>query len=330
MAKDLRQPDDSAMTDPSSEDRPPAPDGVVSAAEIAHNQNTLTALELLIAQRRMYRYAKRWNYLRLFGIGVIAIAVPIATMINSDAAVIGLAVAGGWAFLARTWFVGREILWNRRAAVVQEAFDTLVFGLPYNLALAEPLRQEWIADVIGDDDVAVVAEAEYLVDWYSLDEEIPAAPAVAICQRSNSAYSERLLSWHAIAWICGATAWTVIAIVLALTTGVTVREILLGVVLPILPAALDARDQWATARDAAADRARLADEIGRRVQEFNSKPLSLEDLRQFQDVIYRQRRDGPLVPEFLYRYLRPENERAMNRAASALQQAIISQQQHSP
>ncbi len=295
----------------------------ISAEQIRKNQNTDSALKLLIAQRRMYSRAKKWNNFRLIGVGVIAVAVPITSMVSDKVAVIGLAIAGGWAGLSHIWFARRQAYWSNRGAAVQEAFDTRVFDLPPNPALVDTPRPEWVADVLGDDDVTTVAQSERLKDWYTLGPDLPGAEAVAICQRANFAYSERLLERYAIVLISVAAAWTAVAVAIALVEDLTFYRLLIGVILPIVPAAIDAHDEWAKVHNGAKDRGRTASEIDRRVRESHLIPLTVSDIRSFQDEVYGSRRDSPLVPDAFYDWKRAENERAAKHAADQLRDAVL-------
>lgn len=307
---------------------PPTPSGSPSpseppptAAEILCRQNEPRALELLLAQRRMYSRAKRWNHIRVFGIVIIALGAPIITVTVSSSAEIVGAVAGGWIFLARTIFLAMERRWSFPAANIQDAFDVFVFSIPSNPAVApEP---EHIADIIKDDDVSEHAAKEHLLDWYSLDPVLPEVPAIAIAQQSNLAYSQRLLERHASVWLAIGISWACIAVAIGICVSLSLADFLLGIVLPVLPAVLDAYDLWRNARSAARDRSRLADALAARIRAWPSHSILSEDLRSWQDQIYRLRREHPLIPDFLYRHTRASNERAMSARSRELTASVL-------
>jgi hypothetical protein len=269
----------------------------------------------------MYTCAKRWNYVRVTGIVVIALAAPVISVLIPRSATILGAIAGAWIFLARTFFLSRERRWVRPAAGVQDAFDSYVYGLPANIAVApEPERT---ADIIGDDDVLKHARKERLLGWYSLNPALPGTPAIAISQHTNLAYSRRLLSRHAEIGLGVGIAWGLIAVVIGISFHLSLAEFLLGVVMPVLPAVLDARELWDSARLAADDRSRLSEALAARIRAWPSHAIKLEDLRSWQDQIYRLRRDGPLVPDFLYRRTRSDNERAMSALAEDFASTVL-------
>jgi len=133
---------------------------------------------------------------------------------------------------------------------VQDAFDTFVFNLSANPAISP--QPERIADVLRGDNVEQHAKKEHLLGWYSLEPDLPLAPAIAIAQQSNLAYSQRLLFRHANVWLGIGTAWGIIAVAIGIGFQLTLSQFLMGVVLPVLPAVLDARELWYSARSAVA------------------------------------------------------------------------------
>lgn len=66
---------------PDSDYTPPA------SSAMLKTQDTLEALRLLIAQRRLYRRAKRWLAFRWFGMAVIGVFAPIVSVLNPGMAV---------------------------------------------------------------------------------------------------------------------------------------------------------------------------------------------------------------------------------------------------
>jgi hypothetical protein len=290
----------------------------VTAAEVLRRQDDTHALSLLLAQRRMYSRAKIWNYIRVIGIGVIALGAPIITAIQPSAAEIVGAIAGAWIFLARTIFLALERAWSRPAANVQDAFDTYIFNLPSNPAI--PSESERIADVLRDDDIEDHVRKAQVLGWYALKPDLPLVPATAIAQQSNLAYTQRLLTRHANVWLEIGMGWGIAAVCIGLR--LTLAQFLMGIVLPVLPAVLDARDLWDSARSAANDRVRLSEVIAQRIRAWPSHPIKREELRNWQDQLFTLRRDGPLVPDFLYHWSRSNNERAMSARTLDLSQSV--------
>lgn len=222
---------------PNPEYQPPA------SADIAAAQNQDRNLRLLLAQRRIYAKAKWWALLRSLGISLIAIAAPLITAIVPRASVALGAVAGVWIFLSRTVFAAKEEALAAKGAAVQEEYDQAVFAMP-DLALRKPqISLEDLAALAGEDSGFAQALAEEdLRDWYPVDTTVGGNFSVAIAQRANAAYAERLLAANANIWLALTIAWALIAVVISLMLELGLATFLLGVALPLLPALLDVFD----------------------------------------------------------------------------------------
>ncbi|MGB3332094.1 MAG: S-4TM family putative pore-forming effector [Mycobacterium sp.] len=293
-----------------------------STDSIAAAQDSLPALQLQIAQRRLYSQAKFWSFLRWLGFSVIGVVAPLIAVFAPSAAVLMGAFAGVWIFVSRTLFVGLESTRAAKAAAVQEDFDCLVFGMPMLAARVPRATPEEIATVVGSASAtSAVAAEEKLIGWYPLDRDLNGTASVAIAQRASAAYSERLQQLNAKCWLGVLTVWAVAAVALSLIADVGLPTFLLGVVAPLLPAFLDVTDQWKAARRAGADRRSMADDIESAIRGTSANPLSGDDLMVWQERLYTLRRSSPLVPNLVYKRARDRNERVMNAAADELSAA---------
>jgi hypothetical protein len=284
---------------------------------MAYRQNEIQSLRLLLGQRKLYSRAKAWSLLRAVGIGVIAIVAPLMTVLNAEYSVVLGAIAGVWIFLSRTVFVGFEQKFAAKGAELQEQFDSYVFGMP-QLALREPrITIEDLSRLTGDDaTVRERARDEKMLDWYPFDSTLDGVNSVAIAQRANAAYAERLLRANASVWLSLTVTWSVISILIGIGFGLKFSSFLLGILFPLLPAFLDVFEQWRTTRQAGGERRALADGI----ESFVRTPglRSSQSLLVWQDQLYGLRRKAPQVPNLIYRRTRFKNELAMNAAAESL------------
>jgi hypothetical protein len=274
---------------------------------------------LLLAQRRLYSRAKRWAFLRSIGVSLIAVAAPIVTSVSPGAAVAVGTVASVWIFLSRTVFMTVERARSARAADVQEQFDVLVFAMP-QLADRDPrVSPEEVSDLVGTDAQALAAaQKERLLDWYPVDPGIPGDKTIAIAQRANAAYTERLLTANANVWLGVTVGWACIAIVVGVGLKLSLTEFLLGVALPLLPALLDVYEQWQSTKSAGRERQAMANTIERLIRGQEGRALTVDDLLVWQDQLYGLRRNAPQVPNLVYSRSRRRNELAMNAAAAEL------------
>lgn len=302
-----------AASSPAPVYRPPM------TASMKDGQNEARALRLLIAQRRLYSRAKRWAFLRWIGFSIIGVASPLLTVVVPDAAVVVGAVAGVWIFLSRAWFSSVEQGLAAKAAEIQEQFDQMIFNMPAQVTRVPTASMEEIAQLAGDDQaVEAVAEKERLKDWYPFDTRLDGAVSIAIAQRANAAYSERLLNANASVWLATTLMWSGVAIILSLIVQLTLPQFLLGVALPLLPALLDVWEQFRSTRRAGAVRRTMADDIEQAIRGRNDRELAPEDILLWQDQMYELRRRSPQVPNLVYRRARDRNEQAMNMAAAEL------------
>lgn len=294
------------------------------SADIAKAQNEPHALRLLLAQRRLYVRAKRWAFTRMIGLGAIAVLAPILTAFAPGLSVVAASAAGLWIFLSRTLLISFETTAAGRAAVIQELFDLTVFDMPTLAARDPQVSPEEVARLVGtDQQVSAAVRRESLVDWYPIDTRLDGAEAIAISQRANAAYAERLLWWNASIWLGLSVGWAGIAIALGVAFGLSLAAFLLGVALPVLPPLLDTFDQWRNVRGAGEERRALAatiEAVLRDPARLHVDPLSL---LVWQDQLFGLRRDAPQIPNLVYAATRKKNERVMSEVARELADRIL-------
>lgn len=288
-----------------------------SAAMIA-KQDEQDALRLLIAQRRLYRRAKRWLGLRWFGMLVIGLAAPVIAVIEPDLAVWVGAVAGLWLFLGRTVLVFVQSATTARAATTQEQFDFYVYGMPSSIDRSTLPSLEEIAKIAGaDGQLNVVAKQEDLLGWYPIKDGDSGIVSVAVSQRANASYADRLLRTTAVTWGVITAIWAVMLIVASVAADLRLLTFIAGVLLPLLPAFLDIVQYVVGIWRAARDRGDLARSIRERLRGIGGA-IEPSDLLVWQERLYGLRTSTPEVPDFIYKLQRKPNERAMHSAARQL------------
>jgi hypothetical protein len=296
---------------------PPEYNPPTSATMVAR-QDEQDALRLLIAQRKLYSRAKRWLGLRWFGMVVIGTAAPVVSVLAPDLAVWAGAVAGLWIFIGRTILVFLQSATTAKAAATQEQFDFYVYGMPSSIDRSSLPSLEDIAKIAGPDEELVnVARREKLLGWYPIRASDAGAVSVAISQRANASYADRLLRTTAITWGVIVVLWATILAVASVASGLSPLMFIAGVLLPLLPAFLDIGQYVIGIWRAARDRGDLARKIAERLRE-TGEAIEPGELLVWQERLYGLRRSTPEVPDFIYTIHRKANERAMHSAAQQL------------
>ena len=292
-------------------------------SQISKTQNGDAQIRLLLAQRRLYSRAKVWSNVRIFGLGFVAIASPLLVAMTPSFATAAASVAAGWFALNRLVFRPAERRDATRAATIQEQFDTTVFSMP-TIAVRDPqVLPEEITRIIGKRTCRKKAYSlERLRDWYPINLEVDGRVAIAIAQRGNLAYAETLLGRSANAWVSLLAVWAVIAVGIGLIFNFSLESFLLAIVLPILPPFLDAADEWQRVRAAGRERRALTLEIQEAVLNDSTNKLNSDQLIGWQAQLFALRRDAPLVPDWLYWWLRPGVEQEMKDAADAIGRSV--------
>ena len=289
-----------------------------TGATLLRRQDEVDALRLLIAQKRLYSRAKRWVAIRWFGMLIIGLAAPIVAVIWAQSSVIVGSIAGAWLFLGRTLLMHAQKKRTEQAAAVQEQFDFYVYEMPPGTPRPKLPSLEDISLAAGhDSELVVVAEKEEMLGWYVVAKDDPGETAVAVAQRSNAAYSYRLLRLTGIFWSVVAVLWAAALTTTCIVTGLTLVTFLLGIVLPLLPAFLDVTDYILGILRSARDREALYREIESRIGN-KDEPITGESLRVWQEALFELRRDTPTVPDLIYKLQRRKNEAAMSAAATQL------------
>jgi len=287
-----------------------------TSAAIDQRQNSLRGLRLLIAQRRLYTRAKRWQGVRWGGLLVLGVGAPFVSLLAPTFAIAAGAMTGVWLFAGRTVLSWLETRTMAKAACVQEELDHYLFGMPQTITRAERITPEEINLLVPNDDVRAIAHREKLIDWYPIDVASPGAITIAIAQRANASYTDRLIRTTVRVWATVTVTWIAILISWGSLSNIALSDFLLGALFPVLPAFLDVAEYVVNTWKAARDRADLATTIEERLA--SSSNIDGQDLLVWQERLFDLRRTTPQVPDWLYKVTRRRNERAMRAAARQL------------
>lgn len=288
---------------------------------IAARQNEPGNIDRMAAARQLYSRAKRAWTLRMLGSIGIAAASPFVALWAEHAGEWLGAIAGGWIVISRFLARPYEHSVATRAADIQEGFDVKVLEVPWNPALGAPPPVQLVVSAArrhfkrnADKRRAALA------DWYADTGTVTPPHDALMCQRANLGWSGRLHAEWATLLIIALVVWAVVGIVVGIVEEFSLSRYLVALLLPSLPALVDAIDvseehRRHVRRRAAAERTAHAEWDAAMA---GTKPLVLADVRLIQDSIWQLRREPIRVPNWYYELRKGAFETDMRTSASTL------------
>jgi len=270
-------------------------------------QNSDKNIRLLSSQRYYYTQAKKNRILKLFCSIVLVFFSPII-LLNLPTARDPLCFIGAFGIILTfviDFFENNNI---KRAANIQEQFDTEIFGLDWNEILIG--KKEPIEIIISGDKKFKEDKAN-LHNWYGNLQGIEYPYSVLVCQRSNLVWDWRLRKKFAIIMLVLLTLILSLGVLIGLITKLPLKTYLMGILIPSIPALFFGLKEVIEHFRIASEKTSLMN-LTNSLLEKSSMPNS--DLRQIQDKIYVLRTKSALVPDWFYKKYRTDYE--INLAAS--------------
>lgn len=258
----------------------------------------------------------------MFGAVGLAVISPFVLILLPGSGT-ALAVIGAiWTIVAGLILKGIEKNKKKRAATIQEEFDTNVFGIPWNAVLVDKkISPELVcaAERCYKDDKAK------LINWYADTEGIPFPLDVLLCQRSNLVWDWRLRRHYGFA-VAILTAMVLgIGIAVAAFSDQSMTDYILGILIPSLSAYLQGIEVSKGHFDAASEKEELEAKVTDIWESTMENPttVTVEQCRNLQDCIYFSRKDCPLVPDKWYFWFRDKFESDMQDAVQDLKGQLL-------
>lgn len=255
-----------------------------------------------------------------------AIRVNAAVVLATTGIVVTLAGHGRSvvAIIGAAWFIVSAFLLRRAAtstarqgALLQEMFDTSLFGLPW--------RPTVVGDPVSEPDVYQLArrlpsgcakEQRILAGWYDPTGGVHHPYDVLIAQEQNLGWDARLRCRYAALILAVALAWSGLGLVAGmLIANATIISTLLSFFIPSLAIYQIALEIWTGQQRVAAERQRLTHTVTAELR--RACPGAISDAersrvrkvaRDIQDGILRTRLDVSRVPEWFYKHYRNRDE----------------------
>jgi hypothetical protein len=247
-----------------------------------------------------------------------------------DQAATPVALAGGaWAVV----YVAGIFPWARtearRGAVIQEMFDTELFGLPWTLAAAGPSLPPHEISKLARAFNPGRGRGDRLRDWYVDTNGVPQPYDIFICQEQNLGWDARLRRRWASTLLALVVAWISLGILIGYLAGLTVGDTLLRWYVPAAVALLLGIEGYKDHREIAAERERIIPILQAEVDGARRPPLPPDEqkrlrgvAREIQDVILATRQEAVRVPQWFYARFRDDDEQDFQANADQLRERL--------
>lgn len=293
-----------------------------AASNIPEQQNSERSLKHIAAWSHLYGHAKVIAGWQFFLSVPCALAMSLIGLRWTEAKIVTtpLSLVFGWLDVLVLDRIQNDR--KRVAAKMQEEFDCELYGLPWN-----EIRCSGRPETEQLNEAAARFSRGHPkpnhADWYPKEVgRLPLALARLICQRAAVWWDMSQRRKYA-KWLLAIVSLLVLGVVgISFTTDQTVREMVLGVYVPIAPAIVWAVREYIRQNDAVSSLEKLKAKVEQLFGEGISGSRKFEELTQLsrgvQDMVFDGRSRNPLFFDFLYRRLRPEHELRMTEKAKEM------------
>lgn len=265
----------------------------------------------------------------------VRVTVSLALAGASVLAALAAATAPAITVAGAAWALAYTILISpltkkqaRRSAIIQEMFDTDLFGLPWNSTLAGArLRPDEVSQLVRTFHPGRGREAR-LRDWYVDTSQVPQPYDILVCQQQNLAWDARLRRRWAWALLAAVVIWAGLGLIVAYAATLTVPEILLRWFVPSLAALIYGIDSCKNQLEIAAERERVMNLVQGELDRAQRAPSPQEQLRlvgkarEIQDVVFATRKNPARVPDWFYARFRQHDENDFRANPDHLRQTL--------
>lgn len=285
--------------------------------DILSKQNLDINIDRLLAQRRLYSNAKVMQYI-LIAITVI-IPISIAFIANFSNlkiddkswiyAICTIIVIFGEKVLEI--FIGRN---KKKAASIQEKFDTSIFGIPENELLDSVFVDLDVIRKYSKKDKQSINKVARVSNWYSSKiDRLQTNIAILFCQRMNISYDQNIKNKYNKLLIFIAILTFTTLLIIALINDLSLKKFIVEVILPSMPIFCFTYNETNKIIESVDNLQKLREIIETKLDLLSiNETVEINELRNIQDRIFNNRILSPLIPDFIYNYLWTELEDEMN------------------
>lgn len=284
---------------------------------ILETQNESFQIDQLLAQQSIYSNAKIFQGTLIF----ITIPMPIilAFVIKNYP---NLLDEKNWIFVLYLILasLSEKVLesfvdrFKKLAASIQEVFDSKVLVIDPNETLNTANVDNEIIRAYSKKPRAKIKKVEKVTNWYSINViNLRTNIASILCQRTNIYYDfsvRKRYNWTMRILVI----LTFLALlIISLQNDITLKTFLIEVVIPSIPVFMFAYKEINSNTESIDNLEHLKNLIEESINGLNITSIIEKSLlRKIQDRIYANRNLSPLIPDFLYKLIRPKLEDEMN------------------
>lgn len=294
---------------------------------ISRRQNEPYMVDLVKASSAAHVRQQRLETARV----TVSLALAAASVLAAFAAVTApvITIAGAAWALAYTVLVSPLTKGQaRRSAVIQEMFDTELFGLAWNGTLTGGrLRPDEISQLVREFNPRRGRGAR-LRDWYVDTTGVPQPYDIFICQQQNLAWDARLRRRWAWVLLAAVGIWVVLGLAVGYAASLTIPETLFRWYAPSLAALIYGIESCKTQREIATERERVMNLVQNEIDNAQPAPSPDEEVRlmakarEIQDVIFATRKQAARVPDWFYARFRQHDENDFRANAEHLRRKL--------
>lgn len=277
--------------------------------KIIEHQNDRHILEMLSAQRNLYRKAKQWRNARFFVcvFSILLLSIIKAIWNNCNGMAIALSMAVFLTLLSGPVFNKQVDKRRELASRIRQLLDIELFGQQWDECYygKKPTPEE-----IFDNKSKKISNE--LLDWYDkgIGEVQDLNTAILLCQRENLYYDSHIRS----SFTKSCTLFAVLVCLCIFVTGAIINSgdmlsIITFGLIPITPVVrwiLSVRSEDSKDRGT---RDTLESLVTKEMETvMKGKAVHVTELKRIQNLMFSHRRDGYLVPEWYYKICRKKSE----------------------
>jgi len=286
-------------------------------AKILEKQNRDSHIDELLAQKTIYSRAK--NYQGLLILLTVPLPIVISLVIKYNPTLIDQSsyIFVLYTIIAATSEKVLESTIDRLkkiAASIKESFDTEVLGIIDNDSLNLVLIDREIIRRYSNKKRKSQKEIDLVTNWYSLEiKKIKTNVASLICQRTNITYDFSVRKRYKFLIIGLSVITFLVLLTISLSRELSLKDFLIEVVLPSIPVIMFAYKEINSNTESIDNLNHLRNLIESLIKEIKiDENIDKHQLRSIQNRIYHNRLLSPLIPDFIYKLLRPKLEDEMD------------------